>query len=210
MKYGAPMNNSDNRKLPIVRITISAVLLVVAAFVWMNMPATDDTPTAAESSRALIGGPFELVNHKNEPVTDDDFLGKYMLVYFGYTYCPDVCPMDLQIMSDALGYLDQEKIDQLNSVFVSVDPDRDTPEVMAEYVSFFHEDMIGLTGTQDQINEVKKAYRVYAAKADDSSDYLVDHTAYTYLMDKEGKLLQHFNHGEDPEKMAAKISALIQ
>ncbi len=203
------MSKSKEKK-PIMRILITVSLLIVAVLVWMSYLKKEETPTAAQSSRALIGGSFELVNHKNESVTSQDFLGKYMIVYFGYTYCPDVCPMDLQIMSDALSYLEPEKLEQLTPVFVSVDPERDTPEVMAEYVNYFHEDLIGLTGTVEQIEQIKKAYRVYAAKADDSADYLVDHTAYTYLMDKQGKFLQHFNHGEYPEIMAEKIASLIQ
>ena len=169
----------------------------------------DRTPTATENSRALIGGHFELVNQLGKPVTEKDFLGKYMLVYFGYTYCPDVCPMDLQIMADAFNDLTPEQQDKINLVFVTVDPERDTVETMAEYVSFFSEKLIGLTGTVEQINNIKKAYRVYAAKADDSPDYLVDHTAYTYLMDKDGTFLQHFNHGENAEEMAVKIASFM-
>lgn len=206
----AKQQNSNKFK---VRIISSIILAVIAIGVWSLVimgPKSDETPSAAENSRALIGGEFELINHNNEVVTDKDFLGKYMIVYFGYTYCPDVCPMDLQIMADALRYLDTDDLQMLNPVFVSIDPERDTPDVMAEYISFFHDDLIGLTGSPEQVDTIKKAYRVYAAKADDSEDYLVDHTAYTYLMDKEGKLLQHFNHGEDPEDMAAKMAALIQ
>lgn len=203
------MNAKPNSNALKIRIVISLLLLAVAIVAWSIYLSRDTTPSAAESSRALIGGEFELVNHNNEIVTDKDFLGKYMIVYFGYTYCPDVCPMDLQIMADALNHLEAEDLAMLNPVFVTVDPERDTTEVMAEYTSYFHEDLIGLTGTLDQIDTIKKAYRVYAAKADDSEDYLVDHTSYTYLMDKEGKLLQHFNHGEDPEAMAAKMATLI-
>lgn len=193
----------------LVRLVTILSLTLIAVFVWSKYLNTTQTPTAAESSRALIGGEFELINHKGEAVTDKDFLGKYMIVYFGYTYCPDVCPMDLQIMADSLGYLSPEQLEQVNPVFVTVDPERDTTEVMAEYTKYFHEKLIGLTGTQAQIDTAKKAYRVFAAKADDTPDYLVDHTAYTYFMDKEGKLLQHFNHGEDPEAMAAKMASYI-
>ncbi|MEZ5757780.1 MAG: SCO family protein [Emcibacteraceae bacterium] len=192
-----------------IRLFIIVALTLIAILAWFSFMKTDRTPTAVENSRALIGGPFELVNHLGKPVTEKDFLGKYMLVYFGYTYCPDVCPMDLQIMADALRYLTPEQLDQINPVFVTVDPERDTVETMAEYVTFFHEKLIGLTGTVEQINKIKKAYRVYAAKADDSPDYLVDHTAYTYLMDKDGIFLQHFNHGEDAEEMAAKIASYM-
>lgn len=204
------MNNTVTPKKPNMRILLSLVLVIVAVIVWMQFLNKEKAPTAAENSRALIGGEFSLTNHKGEPVTDKDFLGKYMIVYFGYTFCPDVCPMDLQIMADAMRFLPSEELEQVNPVFVTIDPERDTVDVMAEYVSYFHDDMIGLTGTNEQVDAIKKAYRVYAAKADDSPDYLVDHTSYTYFMDKEGALLKHFNHGEDPEAMANTISSLIE
>lgn len=203
------MSTKQQNTKTLVRLLIILSLTLIAVFVWSKYLNSDQTPTAAESSRALIGGEFELINHRGEAVTDKDFLGKYMIVYFGYTYCPDVCPMDLQIMADSLDYLSPEQLEQVNPVFVTVDPDRDTEEVMAEYAAYFHEKLVGLTGTQAQIDVVKKAYRVFAAKADDSADYLVDHTAYTYFMGKDGKLLQHFNHGEDPEAMAAKMASYI-
>ncbi len=204
------MSSMKQNKRPNVRILISVVLVIAAIGVWTKFLSADQTPTASENSKALIGGEFTLTNHLNETVTDKDFIGKYMLVYFGYTFCPDVCPMDLQIMADAVNYLSAEDANKINMVFVTVDPERDTTQVMAEYVTFFHKDLIGLTGTLEQIDTIKKAYRIYAAKADDSPDYLVDHTAYTYLMDKDGSLLKHFNHGEDPEKMAQLITSLIK
>ena len=204
------MKTQETKSVPKMRIILSLILAIIAVGVWTMSMVEEKTPTAAENSRALIGGPFALTNHLNEPMTDKDFLGKYMIVYFGYTYCPDVCPMDLQIMADAARYLTQEQLDKLNLVFVTVDPDRDTVEIMAEYVSYFHPNLTGLTGTPEQIDAVKKEYRVYAAKADDTDDYLVDHTAYTYFMDPDGALLKHFNHGEDPEQMAAIMASMIK
>lgn len=165
---------------------------------------------AAEKRAASIGGPFSLTNHLNSPVTEDDFLGKYMLVYFGYTYCPDVCPTDLQIMTIALRMLDSNVSGQITPVFVSVDPERDTVDVMAAYIKYFHEDLIGLTGTVEQVKAVKSEYRVYSAKSGDAAEYLVDHTAYTYLMGKNGELLKHFDHAVEPKAMAAQISALVK
>lgn len=191
------------------RILLILVLLLVAIGLWSVYLLKDRTPTAAENSRALIGGSFSLTNHLNEPVTEKDFLGKYMLIYFGYTYCPDICPTDLQIMADALNMLDPDILNQITPVFVSVDPERDTPEVMAEYIKFFHKNLIGLTGTVEQVEAIKSAYKVYAAKSDNNPGYLVDHTAYTYFMDKNGKLLKHFNHAEAPEKMATEITSLV-
>ena len=149
---------------------------------------------AEEGSGKLIGGAFNLINHHNEPVTEKDFLGKFMLVYFGYTYCPDVCPTDLQIMSAALGLVDPAVAKDITPVFVSIDPERDTVALMAQYIRHFHKNLIGLTGTVDQVKSIKSKYRIYSAKTDDTTNYLVDHTAYTYLMNKDGTLLKHFNH----------------
>jgi len=209
MKNESHMSQQEIPKKPTVRILISLILAIIAVIVWLKASNIEDTPTAADNSRALIGGAFALTDHLGQPVTDEDFKDKYMLVYFGYTYCPDVCPMDLQIMADSLRFLNPEQLEQITPVFVTVDPERDTVEIMAEYVKFFHEDLIGLTGTLEQVDVIKKAFRVYAAKADDSRDYLVDHTAYTYFMDKDGSLLQHFNHGEEPEQMSAIMASLI-
>ena len=209
MKQGLNMSIFPPNKKTVVRIFIIIFLTIIAFVVWDKYLDTYSTPTASENSRALIGGTFKLVNDMGEPVTNKTFHGKFMLVYFGYTYCPDVCPMDLQIMSDSLTYLNAEQLNQITPVFVTIDPERDTIEVMAEYIQFFHKDLTGLTGTVEQIENIKKVYKVYAAKADDSDDYLVDHTAYTYLMDKNGIFLQHFNHGENPEGMASKIASFI-
>mgnify|MGYP000418641139 CR=1 FL=1 len=204
------MSTATTNKTHLIRLLVIIFLAVIAFFVWSKYLNMDPTPTATENSRALIGGPFELTDNTGTPVTDETFHGKFLLIYFGYTYCPDVCPMDLQIMADSLRLLSPEQLDQITPVFVTVDPERDTVEAMSEYIKFFHEKLVGLTGTLEQIDTIKKAYKVYAAKADDSADYLVDHTAYTYLMDKDGEFLQHFNHGEDPEAMAAKIATFVQ
>ncbi len=192
------------------RLLVSATLLLIAIGVWSVYLLMEDTPTASENSRSLIGGPFNLVNHMNEPVTEKDFLGKYMLVYFGYTYCPDICPTDLQIMADALNMLEPDVLNQITPVFISVDPERDTTDVMAEYIRFFHKDLVGLTGTVEQVEAVKSEYRVYAAKTDNEPGYIVDHTAYTYFMGTDGKLLKHFSHAEEPEVMAAEIRSLVK
>ncbi len=176
----------------------------------ITLVAIPSIANSAENGRNKIGGSFNLTNHQKKSVTEKDFLGKYMLVYFGYTYCPDVCPTDLQIMSAALRLIDPAIAKDITPVFVSIDPERDTVDLMAEYIKHFHKNLVGLTGTVDQIKEIKSKYRVYSAKSDDTADYLVDHTAYTYLMDKDGRLLKHFNHALPPEKMAEQISALTK
>jgi protein SCO1/2 len=149
-----------------------------------------------------------------EPVSSADFRGKFMLIYFGYTFCPDVCPTSLQAIADALDKLDPEASAQIVPIFISVDPARDHPEDLKKYVSYFHPRMIGLTGTPDQIARVAKEYRVYYSKVQeegaDPDDYLVDHTAITYLMGPDGKFLMHFPHGYDVDRMAERLAGAVE
>ena len=146
-------------------------------------------------------------------MSDKDFLGGYTLVFFGYTFCPDVCPAGLQVMSAALDKLGPEA-DKIQPVFVTIDPERDTPDVMASYIGHFHPRLIGLTGSADDIAKAAKAYRVYYAKAkgeegDDPEDYLMDHSSILYLMDPDGKFVKHFTYTTDVDKLALDIKAAI-
>lgn len=164
------------------------------------------------SGKALVGGPFKLINHLGEPVTEKNFYGKYTLVFFGYTYCPDVCPSELQVMSAALDRL-KSKADDIVPIFITIDPERDTAKQMADYVSHFHSKFVGLTGSPEAIQAAARAYRVYYSKSKDSesnSDYLMDHSSIVYLMDRKGEYKTHFSFGTPPEKMAEKISSIIK
>ncbi len=157
------------------------------------------------AGQAAIGGPFTLVDHKGRTVTEQDFRGRYMLVYFGYTFCPDVCPTTLSTIAEAMEILG-EKADQIAPVFITVDPHRDTVEQLAAYVPFFDPRLVALTGTEDQIAEATQSFKVYYAKVeedpDDPESYLMDHSAQTYLMGPDGKFLTFFNHGADAQSMA--------
>ncbi|HKJ61351.1 MAG TPA: SCO family protein [Hyphomicrobiales bacterium] len=165
-----------------------------------------------QSGKALIGGEFSLTNQKGEPVTDKDFHGKYMLVSFGYTFCPDVCPAELQLMTDAMDKLG-DKQSEVVPVFVTIDPARDTVEKMRDYVSNFHPRMVGLTGTEEQIKQAAEAYHVFYAKTEtekaDDQYYLMDHSAFIYLMDRNGQYLRHFPYGTNADDLAAAISKEI-
>ncbi|MGD8354485.1 MAG: SCO family protein [Methyloceanibacter sp.] len=156
------------------------------------------------SGQALIGGPFELVGKDGDTVTDKDFLGRHMLVFFGFTHCPDICPAELQIMSAALDDLGS-KADRVVPVFITVDPERDTPELITAYVENFGPSFVGLTGSPEAIAKAAKAYRVTYQKFEDetaSDNYSVDHSALVYLMGPDGKFVTHFPYGTSPEKMA--------
>ena len=136
-----------------------------------------------------------------------------MLIYFGYTYCPDVCPTSLSRNASALDILGPEG-EEIVPVLITVDPQRDTPELLQSYVPHFHPRMVGLTGTTEQIADVARAYRVYFAKAEEegasSDNYLIDHTSITYLMGPDGKFLQHFSHNAEPEAMAERLRKIVE
>jgi cytochrome oxidase Cu insertion factor (SCO1/SenC/PrrC family) len=159
-------------------------------------------------NREPVGGPFELTDHTGKPRTNSDFRGKLMLVYFGFTYCPDVCPADLQAIGLALDKLGADG-DSVQPLFITVDPERDTAQHLAEYVPMFHPRLIGLTGSAEAIRKAADAYKVYYAKVDppkenakdDSGYYTVDHTAYIYLMDREGNYLGFFPPGTSADRM---------
>jgi cytochrome oxidase Cu insertion factor (SCO1/SenC/PrrC family) len=155
-------------------------------------------------NREPVGGPFELTDHTGKPRTNSDFRGKLMLVYFGFTYCPDVCPTDLQAIGLALDKLGTAA-DSVQPLFITVDPERDTAAHLAEYVPMFHPRLIGLTGSAEAIRKAADAYKVYYAKVDppkgDGGYYTVDHTAFIYLMDREGNYLGFFPPGTSADRM---------
>lgn len=200
--------NAMNKRL-ILLAAMAFVFGTLVAFVALQLSGGNIGATMTQiEGKALVGGPFTLTDHTGRRVTEKDFEGKYTLVFFGYTYCPDVCPAELQVMTAALAQLGA-KSEKVTPVFITIDPKRDTVEQMASYVSNFHERLVGLTGTHEEIRAVAKAYRVYYAKAKDdgsSADYLMDHSSAVYLMNPKGDYLTHFSYGTSPEKMAQGIA----
>lgn len=164
------------------------------------------------TGKALVGGPFKLTDHMGKAVTDADYRGSYMLVYFGYTYCPDVCPAGLQVISAALDQLG-DKAQRVKPLFITLDPARDTPAKLAEYVGSFNPRIIGLTGSAEEIAAVAKAYRVYSKKiADEKSpgSYTLDHTSIIYLMDPQGEFVTHFTHLTNVDQLAAQLRKTLE
>ncbi len=155
-------------------------------------------------NREPVGGPFELIDQTGKPRTSTDFRGKLMLVYFGFTFCPDICPTDLQAIGQTLDKLGAEA-DSVQPIFITVDPERDSAQHLAEYVPMFHPRLIGLTGSAEAIRKAADAYKVYYAKVDPDKPtdgyYTVDHTAYIYLMDREGNYLGFFPPGTSADRM---------
>ena len=189
-------------------IAALAVLALAAAYSFGFWPFAGKLETVAESQgQALVGGPFSLVDHTGARVTDADFAGRSKLMFFGYTYCPDMCPLGLATMAAAYDRLTPEEQARVVPIFVTVDPERDTVEAIADYVDLFHPQMVGLTGTTEETDAAAKAYRVYYRKAESEStaDYLVDHSTFTYLMDGENHYVTHFGHDAQPDDLVEGI-----
>ncbi|MGF7159019.1 protein SCO1/2 [Rhodoligotrophos appendicifer] len=188
------------------------VALLVGAAVFLYMPTATNT-TVTSTGKALVGGPFTLTDQDGKRVSDADFRGKYMLVYFGYTFCPDVCPTELQVMTSAIGQMDKAQADRVQPIFITVDPERDTVENMKLYVSNFGERLIGLTGSAEDVTTATKAYRIYSSKVKDdgsTAEYLMDHTSLVFLMGPQGDFLRVFSYGTDAETMAKGITEELQ
>lgn len=156
-----------------------------------------------------IGGPFQLIDGSGRTVTDQDFRGKWMLVYFGYTHCPDACPTALQDMANAIDELGAQKKD-VAVLFITIDPERDTPAVMKDYVAAFDANIVPLSGSPEAVGRAAKAYRVYYAKhPTKDGGYDMDHSSIIYVMDTRGRFVANFTHESTPDQIAAKLKTLV-
>ena len=186
-------------------------IIGVAALGWLLADRLTADAGGGSSGEALIGSEFALVDHTGKAVTDDDFAGRWQLVFFGFTYCPDVCPTTLATVSAVLEELGDDA-DQVAPLFVTVDPERDTPAAMAEYLANFDPRIVGLTGSPEQIKAAAKAFRVYYARVDkdDQPDgYTMDHSAFLYLIDPDGDYAAHFSHQDDAAEIAGGIRDFV-
>src|SRR5258708_26771850 len=184
-------------------IIFASALLAVGVFTAaVAFRIGSPMPKVTTSGTAAIGGPFTLVATNGEDVSDRIYRGKWLLIFFGYTFCPDACPTALNNISVALEKLGSDAA-KLQPLFVTVDPHRDTRELMRDYLQSFDSRIIGLTGTPDQIDGVLKEYRVYVARQEsseaDGNDYLISHSAYIYLMDPDGRFVNVIQSGEAGE-----------
>jgi protein SCO1/2 len=192
----------------LIIFVIAGFLIGAIAGAGVLLLATPQGGQPVQSSgAALIGGPFSLVGADGKPVTDRDFRGRYMLIFFGFTHCPDICPAELQVIAQALEQLG-DKAKKVVPIFITLDPERDTPQAMANYVKSFGPNFVGLTGSPEAIAAAAKAYRVAYSKVenkDSAGDYSVDHSALVYLMDPEGRYVTHFSYGLSADQMAEKL-----
>ncbi len=205
------MNTTTKPKIPSHRVLYAvmglllAVLLVGAGgFLWLGDNSGGSNPMA-------IGGPFTLADGSGKPVTDRDFRGKYMLVYFGYTFCPDVCPTTLNAVADAMDKLGPAST-RIRPVFITVDPKRDTPPVVKQYAAAFGPSITGLTGTSEEIARVAKEYRVYYAEhrtGPGPNDYSMDHSSVLYLMNPDGAFVAPVRADQSGDEIAANLKKLM-
>ena len=198
-------------------ILATVVLAVGLGAMWLMTrgAGSDDRFAQCRSSQiaggtAAIGGPFELVNAQGETVTDTDVITEPTLIYFGYTFCPDVCPLDTTRNADAIDIL-AERGQSVTPVFISIDPERDTPEVVGDFAFNLHDKMIGLTGSPEQVKAASRAYKTYF-KAHDKSDeyYLVDHSTFSYLVTPQDGFVEFFNRDDSAEVLADKIGCFLE
>ena len=187
-----------------IMLVLSAFLAGLVVFLAVFLYATGQLGTRAPGSG--IGGPFALTDQNGKPITEADLKGKPFLVFFGYTHCPDVCPTTLFDISEVMRALGPDA-DRTSALFISVDPDRDTPAVLKDYLSSFDPHLRGATGTQANLDKVEKEYRVYAKKVPTGKDgdYSMDHSAVIYLMDKQGRFVAPFNLKRKPAEAAAAL-----
>lgn len=206
------------RRIKITRAHLPGLALVAAVVLAtvFSLPRSHNSPPVASSPNAMktavkIGGPFALIGPDGSTVTDQSFPGKYLLVFFGYTFCPDVCPTTLTNVAAALDKLGP-LADKIQPLFITVDPGRDTPDVMATYVAHFDKRIIGLSGRNADIEAAEKAYRVYAAPqrtGDGPDDYLMDHSAVVYLMAPNGTFVTTLDHAASGDDMAKDLKAVL-
>ena len=193
-------------------MSLIAIVVFVVAYALIASDRVNKTLVALAG--AAIGGPFELVNSQGNPVAWDDFKGKYRMVYFGYAYCPDVCPLDVQRMMKGYAQFKQAEpglAADVQPIFITIDPERDTPQVVGEFTHAFSDDLMGLTGTPAQIDQAAKAFSVYYQKGEvsDGGGYLMDHSRAAYLMGRDGQPIALLPVDQGPDQVAAELEKWV-
>ena len=183
------------------------LILSITAGIWVLVKPKNDEINGS----AFIGGTFILTDHNNQKITEKSFPRRFKILYFGYTFCPDICPTGMTIISEALDLLN-DKAAHIKPLFITIDPKRDNVQVMAEYHRHFHPSFSNLTGTQDEIDHIAKLYKVYYKKSnpDEVKDYLLDHSSIMYILSAGGKYLTHFGPGATSAQIAAFFNREIQ
>lgn len=190
---------------------LSSLLIILVLSIGTGLWVYEQSKNNNLNKPALVGGSYSLLDHNGKKVTDKSFSNKFKIIYFGYTFCPDICPTGMAIISQALDLLGN-KAQRIKPIFITVDPKRDNVEIMAEYHNHFHSSFSNLTGTPDQIKHVAKLYRVYYKKSDstETENYLMDHSSIMYVMSPKGEYMNHFGPEITPEQIAAFFNRTFQ
>lgn len=200
-----------NGKIALAAGILFAIIAGIALSELLVGSAENRNPGGSSAGAPSVGGPFTLVNHNGETVTEQDFRGRFMLLYFGFTFCPDICPTELGVMAAAVNALG-EKGEQVTPALITIDPERDTPDVLARYVALFHPRLVGLTGTPEQIDAAARAWHVYYGKVEDESvseAYTMDHSSIVFLMGPDGEYLKLFRPQTPPDEMAREVAKYL-
>ena len=220
-----PAFSKKRSAIPLMLLsTATVVAVVIGAYLFSEYQKEriererkellENAPPKTSKGKALIGGPFTLVNTDGETVTEKNYLGKWLLIYFGFTFCPDICPEELEKIGEIIDIIDNEpSAPQIQPIFISVDPKRDTPELIKSYLDDFHPRFIGLTGSTEQVKRATKSYRVYYSEGPDQApgamEYIVDHSIVTFLVNPDGQFCKNFGQRATSEDAAAQIAEKI-
>lgn len=199
------------KRIAVAVAIMTAMVLILTLYLPGMRP---QQPSTAATGAVAIGGPFTLTDARGNAFTDANLQGRYSLIFFGFTHCPDICPLTLQIITQALEAAGPAA-EKVQPVFITIDPARDTPEALSAYMAAFDPRFVALTGTTEQVKGAEQSYRVFSAKVPirdaegkDTGDYAMNHSGYIYLMDRAGKYLAHFQKDAAPETIAAQLRQL--
>ncbi|MGF1607375.1 MAG: SCO family protein [Rhodothalassiaceae bacterium] len=195
--------------MPDFRPLAAACLVAATAACGPDGPAAANMCAGDPATR--IGGAFQLVDQAGRPADQEVLAGRYALIYFGFTFCPDICPIEMQKISVAMRLLEDRGADlsSVQPVFISVDPERDRPEVVKDFLTLYHPDFIGLTGSPEQVARAAKVYRVYFQKEGEGEYYSVNHSSLIFAMDPNGHYLTHFTAEDDAEQIADRLEPCL-
>jgi protein SCO1/2 len=186
---------------------------LIAALALLRPPSAGEAPKSKMvATPSPIGGSFEMINQEGDVVTQADFADDYKMMFFGFTNCPGICPGELQKMAAVLEALGPQA-PKIQPLFISIDPDRDTPDVLKEYVELFHPRIVGLTGSREQVEDIKKNFKIYASKVEmehmGKDNYMMDHSTFTYFFSPEGELLLVFDMQDTADQIASEIRTVL-
>lgn len=188
------------------------IAFVFAGVAWFLNSAPVKMVQVKSQGAPQIGGAFDMIDQNGNAFTQENLNGKYSLIFFGFTHCPDICPTGLTLLTEVKKQLTPELKKQVQIIFTTIDPERDTASVLKSYLAHFDAEIIGLTGSKQQLKKMADAYLVYYAKnpGSDPQFYLMDHSAYVYVMDKSGQFITHFPHHDEAAKIASKLNILLK